>query len=387
MDALLVFADVVDSSKYSAVLTYEEYAERLLRFQRIFTGLGRRYFPEVEDKALAYSRVEARGDEGIVFVAEPRSQRAALVLRAIEFLYHLKGLMRFAAEDSPEQAQAPQRLSIGAGVHFGPVAYVVGREDGHSVVDGLEGFEINYAKRVESCSRECRYSRILLSAEAARCLELEPVVLLELRSQMRGIAADAALFEVQSGLFDHLELCAGDPEDCELTRKVSEMSGNPETIDEPWLKAFVIGLLESLSRATPVQQQKDEYRKQQIQLAWHSANEDDPILLYLRSKHYRDAGQRTQEIRYLRQLIERHPCFVHARLMMIRACWAVARGPAERAEKLYARDMAREFLEHFPQFLTGPEKAELTSLVTAAEEAAEAHASAAEPTSGTPHQS
>jgi len=363
-NALLVFADVVDSSKYSAVLGFQEYADRLLRYQETFKELGRRYFRDVEDKALARSFVDARGDEGIVFFVASQSNQAELVLRAVEFLYHLKGVLRFGAESGDGEPRAPRRLGIGAGIHIGLVACTLDIEDTHSVIAGLEGFAINYAKRVESCSREGRHSRILLSSDAARVLQFEPVILSSIRAGMKGIDDDVQLYEVQSGLFDRLELRSNDPADEHMIRNVCDLADAPGRIDEPWVKAFTVSLLERLCTLTHIQEEKARYRDLQHKLAWHSTNEDDPILLFLRSRQYRDHGAHTQEIRYLKHIVDNHPGFVHARLAMIKACWALAKSKAERSELVYARDMAQEFLEHFSGFLTGSEKREFSRFIS-----------------------
>ena len=364
-DALLLFADVVDSSKYSSVLGFGEYAKRLLHFQATFKDLGERYFPKVEDEALAYTYVDARGDEGIVFILDPQCRWPELAFRAIEFLYHLKGVLRFGADEEREQHQAPSRLRIGAGIHLGRVAYTVTLRESRSVIVGLEGFAINYAKRVESCSREGRYSQIMLSSEAAKCLELEPVLFRSMRSGIKGIADNVELFEVQSGLFDDFQLCLDRPADERMIQAVCDLVERPEAIDESWIKGFAVSLLECLCGMTPVQLEKTEYRKRQLGLAWHRTNEDDPILLFLRSREHREARQYTQEIRYLRRIMDEHPELVHARLFMIKACWALVKSKAERAEKVYARDMAQEFLDHFPRFLNDEEKEEFRRLIEA----------------------
>jgi len=72
-DALLVFADIIDSSKFSSVLGFKNYAERVIKFQQLFEKIGKRYFPPVADEAISYCNVIARGDEGTVFRIEHRA--------------------------------------------------------------------------------------------------------------------------------------------------------------------------------------------------------------------------------------------------------------------------------------------------------------------------
>lgn len=366
VDALIVFADIVDSSKYSAVLGYREYAKRLLYFQETFRSLGRRYFPEAADKAVDFSHVEARGDEGTVFVGSPKGKRGAtrgeLVFRAIEFLYHLKGRLRFDTVSETAE-DAPRRFDIGAGIHWGPVMLMLSQQNYRLIIDGVEGFAINYGKRVESCSREGRYSRILLSAEAARFLEFKPVLLSSVRAPMKGIEDDVELYEVEAGLFDAMELRQGDTADERLVEELEGLCVNPMLIDGPWIKALAISVLERAYLNSCVVAEKRKYRKLQYDLAWHSPKEDDPILLYLRSRECRERNERTRELRYLRRLLGKYPYFVPARLLMVKACSVIARGKAEREEKLFARDTAREFLDRYSEFLNAEEKRDFRKLL------------------------
>jgi len=365
-EALIVFADIIDSSKYSAVLGYEQYAQRLLGFQQTFTDLGHRYFPRVEDKTVQFCRVDARGDEGIIFLLCPQgaqqAQKATHILRAIEFLYHLKARLRFGGDTSGSET-APRRFDVGAGIHWGKVVFILTEEDHHSVIGGIEGFDINYAKRVESCSREGRHSRILLSTEAARYIELEPIVLTSFRTAMKGISDDVELHEVQAGLLDHMELRSEDEGDQLLIDQAERLCSNPMGMESSWEKALVVSVLERICKSAPVPADKAKRRRMQYDLAWHSVKEDDPILLYLRSRDCRESGQRTRELRYLRSILRAHPHFVHARLLMVKACWALAQGKAEREEKLFARDTAKEFLDHHRSLLNDEQKADFRRLL------------------------
>jgi len=366
ISALIVFADIVDSSKYSAVLGYTEYARRLQKFQTLFQSLGRKYFPIPDDRTRQYCSVDARGDEGVLFFAQTSEDFAEPVFRATEFLYHLKGLLRFGAEAE----DAPRRIGLGAGIHVGRVAFGVMQEANRSVIARLEGFSINYAKRVESCSRAGKHSRIFLSSEAARLLEDKPVLLSLISAPMKGIEENADIHEVQSGLFGGLLLDPDDPEDGQLIEQMGKLAVRPSDIEEPWVKSLVVSVLDCMLRSSPVPRRRAEHRDSQLKLAWHSSIEDDPILLYLRARDHEERGNHTQQLRYLQRLVTEHPDFVHARKRMIRACWAIAQSEAERSEVVLARDLAREFLERFPHFLTDDEKKDFEKLLESTERGA-----------------
>lgn len=366
LNALMVFADVIESSKFSSVLGYTGYAKELLHLQESFEVLGRRYFPPPEDRLLSYCDVKARGDEGTVFVA-PAPKGLELTFRALEFLYHLKGRLRFGRVDIRQDPESPSQLGVGAGIHSGLVAFANARRDGHLVMDGIEGYAINYAKRVEGCSRQGVYSRIVLSEEAAKSLEIAPVVLRPMRAEMKGINEAESVYEVQAVLSNRLKLESDDAGDEQLMANVCAIAKEPVLLPvrDTWAKALIISVLESLIARSAVPARKREYHDLQLKLAWHNPIEDDPILLFLRAADYRDRKEATQQLRYLRLLIEQHPRFAFARRAMIDACWSVAMGDAERPEKVLARDMAREMLDRFPTILTDDEKARYRQITTA----------------------
>lgn len=364
ISALLLFADIVESSKYSAVLGYTKYAKRLLKFQRLFERLGREYFPTPEDPTQELCQVCARGDEGTIFLTTLNGEFGEHLFRAIEFLYHLKGLLRFGMVDDEGEGVAPTRIGLGAGIHVGKVAFAISNENNRLVIKQLEGFSINYAKRVESCSRLGKYSRVFLSREAAKLLEERPVVLSSVRAPMKGIQQDAEIYEVQSGLFGGLKINSVEEEENEeLVEEVLRLSGRPSEIEEPWEKALVVSVLDCLLEESPVGARKAEYREKQLRLAWYSPVEDDPILLYVRAREFEEKGEYSQQLRYLRTIVEKHPDFVHARKRLIRACWAMASKTEERREVVLARDLAKEFLDKFPGFLSNEEKKECEEIL------------------------
>jgi predicted nucleic acid-binding protein len=120
-----------------------------------------------------------------------------------------------------------------------------------------------------------------------------------------------------------------------------------------------------LTQNSPVLQRKAEYRDIQMKLAWHSSVEDDPILLYIRAKDFEDKKEHSQQLRYLKSIVENHPDFVHARKKLILACWEIAKKKKERSELVLAQDLAKEFLEKFPRFLTEDEKRECNQILKA----------------------
>ncbi len=196
-DALILFADVIDSSKYSATLGYIEYAKQLHKLQVLFKSLGQVYFPPLtqEERVLYYSQVDARGDEGTIFYYNPDESPDDLIYKAIQFSYELKARIELLDNDSPKA------MKVGIGIHFGKVAIIpeiITDEKGtpRSVIDALQGFSINYAKRIESCSRAGKYSKIILSKKAASCLDGDPIVFTKQLSDLKGIERSEEVFVV-----------------------------------------------------------------------------------------------------------------------------------------------------------------------------------------------
>ena len=369
VDALLVFADIIDSSKFSSVLGFVEYAKRLTEFRHIFNTLGERYFPLPKDKTLDFSQVDARGDEGTVFcIARGKKEKRELIFRAIEFLYHLKGHL-YLGFDSSEKAkpESPIRMELGAGIHCGTVAFATGiTEDNRSEIAHIDGFAINKAKRVESASRAGNFSKILLSKEAARLLEGEPILLSRLNVGMKGIEERAELYEVKSGLFGGLKIePANDQRVIDLARKFGDY---PDRMDEAWLKPLTISILDIMMKKTMVVSLQEEYHNQQLKIAWSSSIEDDPILIYLRARHYQNQGKYTQQIRHLKSILDQHPEFVFAKKRMVEACWKIALQGSEPAEKVFARDVAEEFLTNFSHFLSSEEKKQFGDIIEASKQ-------------------
>ena len=113
---------------------------------------------------------------------------------------------------------------------------------------------------------------------------------------------------------------------------------------------------------------KDEYHNQQLKIAWSSSIEDDPILIYLRARHYQQQGKYTQQIRHLKLILDQHPEFVFAKKRMVEACWKIAVQGSEPAEKVFARDVAEEFLTNFSHFLSPEEKKQFSDIIEASKQ-------------------
>lgn len=371
-DALLVFADVIESSRLSAYLGPLAYAEQLLNFQELFENLGRKYFQEVKDQSSEYSLIAARGDEGLLFYVSHEIPKADMIYKALEFIFELKGRLRVVTALDESSDRPFKGIELGAGIHFGPVAVLTAIERDESgtkrsLIKRLEGYSINYAKRVESCSRQGNYSRVFLSKEAANVLDGDPIIFSKTMEALKGIGENVEVFEVQSGYFHHIPVSTELPEDESLINFVNDLAENPDKIDEPWIKPFIVSVLDSRLNNIKDPSQRAIYQSRLTKLAWHRPSEDDPILLFIRAREYERINDQTARITYLKKIIDEFPQFIYARKKLVDACWKIAKKKTERSEKIFARDTAKEFINKFSDYLSDKERKEFRRIVKEAE--------------------
>ena len=352
--ALILFADVIDSSKYSAVLTMEDYAKQLLEIQKLFVKIGTSYFPIKDNNVSTYTNVDARGDEGTIFYVDQNADSVDSLYKAIMFSFELKARLELLHKNVP----VPKPINMGIGIHYGTVALISclkeisGRTK--SIINHIEGFSINYAKRVESASRIGKYSKIFLSKDAASLISLEPIILAKYDSSLKGIDSNEEVYEVMSAFFEDLPFC-GD----EIERFIDTFGQNNDDLNllrNPWLKGLVMSVLDTRLRRSFDNTLKSQYRKQLSEFAWRSPVEDDPILLFWRAKECGEDKRHTLRISYLKNIIKSHPKFLHARIQLAKACWDVAKTSSKREEIIYAHDTAYEFVNRFSDCLSEEEK-------------------------------
>jgi hypothetical protein len=273
----------------------------------------------------------------------------------------LKARLRFILPEENGNL-APQQIGIGGGIHVGKVAFATDVNDKHSVINQIEGFSINYAKRVESCSRNGKFSRVFLSKEAVGFLKDAPIIFASSMMPLKGIEDNAEVYEVQSGLFD-MKFDKQDFGDEQLIKETTRLIKHPRDIDEAWIKSFIVSVLDFLQRNTLMKNIQEYYYKLQLEFAWRDPIEDDPILLYIRARDFSRKKQYTQQIRYLKEILNKHPKFIHAIKRLIEACWQVTKYKSKPEELIFARDMAREFIECYPILLTDNEKKQFQDII------------------------
>ena len=164
LECVIVFADIIDSSKYSSVLGTRSYCNDVLKFQQLFRTLASTYFLPSSDDHYSFPRVY--GDEGVIFHIAPLARPDDLVYKAVQFAYELKARMELQFFSVDKGDSVPQKMDVGVGIHYAEVALVV--ENGGVLTVGIPE-RLSDVKRVEgytgSAVKEQPFSDTCLSQE------------------------------------------------------------------------------------------------------------------------------------------------------------------------------------------------------------------------------
>jgi len=354
-DALLMFVDIVDSSVLSSTLGVRGFAGQVMSFQETFCVLGNQHFkdkPSFDEQVRAWCQVEARGDEGLVFVIDPEQGGAELINKAIRFAFELKTRMKIMhrkQEDRP-----PQEMKISVGIHYGEVAAInrlTVTEDGQrNLIEKILGYSINYAKRVESSSRVGKFSNVFLSQEAADLVSYQPIALQKHEVQLKGIQANEEVYEIRSVLLENLPIkisdSAGIITEEEFIRYFTDEVEEEEFLRDSWLKSVTVSVLGERKDSVKGTELEKKYAERIDQIAWGKLVEDDPILLYWRARVCENEGKYTRAISYLKEIIKACPYLIRARTQVIENCYKMMKQEKKvSADIIFIRDTAEELLE------------------------------------------
>ena len=158
--AIILFVDVVGCSEISNHLGLKEYNHFISVFQECFKDVCKLYEKEVYDeRERDFFQYEPRGDEGClkIFVSKKNDLLARDIDVAITIALDLKRRWLITEYNQKRIRQRLLPADLAIGIHFGQVY----------VKDNVaEGYTINLAKRIESASREGKFTHILLSESA-----------------------------------------------------------------------------------------------------------------------------------------------------------------------------------------------------------------------------
>ncbi len=374
-DALLLFTDIIDSSIYSTILGINGYAKKILEFQKLFEELAALYFPDrpyFQEPVTAWRSISARGDEGIVFIVNPRENGSDLVYQAVKFSCELKARLKLlnksGAAEKEDRDIPPKEMRIAVGIHYGTVATVTKRIEKNGIIrsfiDNIIGYSINYAKRVESSARIGKFSQIFLSKEAAELLGEWPIVVYKHFSSLKGIQENEEVFEIQSaylpGIPIEIDGSRMIPDNEQFLNYYFGNDGNDierEFLRESWLKSFVLSLMDSRKDQIRGDSLKESYHDKIAKFAWKNPVEDDPILLFWRAKECQIKQKFTRAVTCYKKILEKHPVFIPARIKLIEVCYQILNSDGEiSSERIFVKDTAEEFLERYNSILSNEER-------------------------------
>lgn len=368
--ALILFSDIIDSSVYSSILGIEQYAKDILKFQRLFKDLAETHFKKSPAIKNAFLRINTGGDEGSIFLIADENSKLSpgdLIYQAIQFAFELKALLELFIE--PEKDIVPRKMHLGTGIHFGDVATVlkkngqVGVSSKMAEIHHIEGYTINYAKRIESSTRLGKYSQVFLSKAARAYIWTHPIVLEKHKTELKGISKSEDVFEVRSAFFRDMPLNYSTKVIDRFLDKYVVDPMNLDFVNEPWLKSFSVSVLDSIVERQTFQSAKQKYRDRQTKIAWRNHAEDDPILLFMRALDCEAKKRHTRRLSILRDLISRYPSFIYAQKELVKAIADVMEQNSLPSELVYAKDIAEELIAKYRDILKNGEVAEFEKIV------------------------
>lgn len=351
--AVIIFTDIIDSSRYSAILGIEQYAENLITFQNTFKKVSKEYFCENIYLQGAYSFCKSQGDEGAIFIIpdETTHDLSEIIYLAVHYAFELKARLSIKLPYN-----SMKKMQIATGIHFGEVATVENDEVKELPIEKIskiEGYTINYAKRIESSARFGKYSIVFLSKAASSFLSYKPVVLEKYEVDLKGISQLEDVFEVRSAFCKDLKIEIFKGNELELFSKKFISGIGLNLLEEPWLKSYVISVLESILRKQNDPVIKEKYEQKISEFIWKDHAEDDPIVLFVRALHCGNDDKHTRKVSILKEIIDKFPSFIFAKRQLIKAISEVSDHSHLTSEFVYARDIASELLGKYPQAVGG----------------------------------
>lgn len=238
-NALILFADVIDSCQYSAYWGTDEYAKQILNFQEHFLSVVEFFFPKEESSKGDFFQSEVRGDEGIIIFADVKKEPGQLIYDAVQLSFELKGRL----EISNSLTNGFKPIKVGIGIHYGPISIV------QSPHKKAIGYSINIGKRIESLSRGGSYSNIFLSRDAYRLLDTDPIIFSKHSVELRGLQNSEVAYEVISAYFEEFPRCGeAELKSSELVGHYTKNFASCDYLKNPWQKCLVASVFLSLAR-------------------------------------------------------------------------------------------------------------------------------------------
>lgn len=306
-NTVVLFADIIGASEISNHKTPKGYFKFVEDFQKIFRKVCRKYLEKWKPYASKkYYLISARGDEGVLMIFPPADQSVLDlgedVDAALNIAFGLKRQWLMSQENTKGRIDAGLLpIDLGIGIHLGQTWVLEGRVAKHKHLNPLgcapEGYAINLAKRIESHSRNGKYTNVFLSNAAHGAWttltdenlfffdEQQPI-------QAKGISQTIHVFEVKHH-FLPTDWAQGseqskraktflDPEETDLTvlRKAQEMNPTNIWLAEEYIRGIMLKKFNDLPKA-------DREKRASRKRVFEKARE---VVDYLASGDQKDVG-------------------------------------------------------------------------------------------------
>lgn len=173
-ETVIMFVDIMGASEVSNHKSPEDYAKFVNEFQVIFCEVCEKYVNAwYEVGARNNMQYTSRGDEGLLMIYRPETfeQPTVDIDVAINIAFELKRRWLTAGVNKIRISDGLLPVDLAIGIHIGRTfleKLPTGQQKPNGNPGGWipEGYAINLAKRVESHSRQGRFTHILLSEAA-----------------------------------------------------------------------------------------------------------------------------------------------------------------------------------------------------------------------------
>lgn len=198
----IVFVDMVGSSNISKIKNHREYFKLIRDYHKCVEDVRDKY---LKNKFKLSFFPEPRGDEGVFIFGNPIGIQSDIkdertILDAINFSILLKFIW-LMNQLVKENFSAHNLIDLAVGIHFDELAY---SGPGPLKIDEIEGYAINYAKRIESASRIGKHSNIFISEEARALISEKNNIFFERYDGiiLKGLNDNETVYEVKNLLIN-----------------------------------------------------------------------------------------------------------------------------------------------------------------------------------------
>jgi len=313
-----VFIDLVDSSVHSKIKNFEEYGKLLESFHELIIAEYTDFVACKQSlhKLNSWFNIEGfkpRGDEAFFAFTTKKGNvtNSDDVIYAVKLILSIK-FKWLLAQYKGDDICIKDLVDLAAGINQDEVlAYL----HENSEIERVEGYAINYAKRVESYSRNGLYSNVFLS-ERSRNIVLDQHILFERHENcdLKGIGERVNLFEVSDFIF--LDLVSFTDE---AFNKIDKMVLNILPFySKPWLENYILTIY--LSKIKLLNGPKDIAAKERYQAAVKNILVKSSFKEYLYHKFIKTLMLDDSDIlkvKYLHDIVNKNTEFLPAKMLLI----------------------------------------------------------------------